>query len=167
MKTRLIDFGQGPVRATQLTWGDVFTAWHTTGIPNIEDYTVFPAAVGKQLALMQRLRPLLALPFMRALLKRGVRPGPSAARRAITPPQPSVSSSGWGASTTIGPACAALRRVSEAGHDRATARRRRPIRAVRMPRIVRQVGEGAPRWIPNSRAECVSALYVPPTRGRT
>jgi short subunit dehydrogenase-like uncharacterized protein len=84
MKTRLIDFGQGPVRATQLTWGDVFTAWHTTGIPNIEDYTVFPAAVGKQLALMQRLRPLLALPFMRALLKRGVRPGPSAARRAQT-----------------------------------------------------------------------------------
>jgi short subunit dehydrogenase-like uncharacterized protein len=84
MKTRLVDFGQGPVRATQLTWGDVFTAFHTTGIPNIEDYTVFPQAVASQLAWMQRLRPLLALPPVRALLKRGVRPGPSAARRAQT-----------------------------------------------------------------------------------
>ncbi len=83
-KTRRIDFGAGPVLASQLTWGDIFTAHRSTGIPNIEDYTVLPPAVVKQLGLMQRLRPLLGLPFMRALLKRGVRPGPSAARRAQT-----------------------------------------------------------------------------------
>jgi short subunit dehydrogenase-like uncharacterized protein len=36
-KTRLIDFGKGPVQATRLTWGDVFMAFFGTGIPNIED----------------------------------------------------------------------------------------------------------------------------------
>jgi short subunit dehydrogenase-like uncharacterized protein len=42
VKTRLVDFGKGPVLAARLTWGDVFTAYYSTGIPNIEDYTVFP-----------------------------------------------------------------------------------------------------------------------------
>jgi short subunit dehydrogenase-like uncharacterized protein len=84
LKTREIDFGMGRVRATQLTWGDVFTAYHSTGIPNIEDYTVFPPAVQKQLALMARFRPLFRIRALRSLLKRGVRPGPSPERRART-----------------------------------------------------------------------------------
>lgn len=84
MKTRMIDFGTGPVLTTQLTWGDVFTAHHSTGIPNIEDYTVFPPAVQKQLALMARFRPLFRIGALRNLLKRGVRPGPSSERRART-----------------------------------------------------------------------------------
>ncbi len=84
LKTRTIDFGSGPVLTTQLTWGDVFTAHHSTGIPNIEDYTVFPPAVQTQLALMARFRPLFRISALRNLLKRRVRPGPSAERRART-----------------------------------------------------------------------------------
>jgi len=27
IKTRLIDFGSGPIPATRMTWGDIFTAY--------------------------------------------------------------------------------------------------------------------------------------------
>ena len=37
-KTRVIDFGDGPVRAITIPWGDVATAFYSTGIPNIEVY---------------------------------------------------------------------------------------------------------------------------------
>jgi len=84
VKTRMIDFGSGPILATRLTWGDVFTAYWSTGIPNIEDYVVIPEATRRQLAKMDYVRPLFRLPFMRSLLKRGVKPGPGADRRAKT-----------------------------------------------------------------------------------
>ncbi len=81
-KTRLIDFGQGPVQAARLTWGDVFTAFYSTGIPNIEDYSVLPKAVRQQMAAFESLRPLFKLAVVRNLLKRGVKPGPTADKRA-------------------------------------------------------------------------------------
>jgi short subunit dehydrogenase-like uncharacterized protein len=84
VKTREIDFGQGPITATRLTWGDVFMAYHSTGIPNIEDYVVLPESTRRQLAKMDYLRPLFRIPLLRNLLKRGVRPGPSAEKRART-----------------------------------------------------------------------------------
>jgi short subunit dehydrogenase-like uncharacterized protein len=83
-KARAVDFGQGPVETVRLTWGDVFTAFYSTGIPNIEVYVVLPAAVRRQRALFQRLRPLFRLAPLRGLLKRGVQPGPDAQARART-----------------------------------------------------------------------------------
>ena len=41
-KTRVIDFGTGPVKAITIPWGDVSTAYHSTGIPNIEVYMAAP-----------------------------------------------------------------------------------------------------------------------------
>lgn len=82
--TRHVDFGQGPVEAVRLTWGDVFTAFHTTAISNIEVYAVLPAALRRQRALLEKLRLLFSLAPMRKLLMRGVRPGPSAQERAKT-----------------------------------------------------------------------------------
>jgi short subunit dehydrogenase-like uncharacterized protein len=84
LKTRRIDFGRGPVQATRLTWGDVFMAHHSTGIPNIEDYAVFPKSVRRQMALFDILRPLFKLKAMRNLLKRGVKPGSTPEQRAMT-----------------------------------------------------------------------------------
>lgn len=84
LKTRLIDFGKGPVLATRLTWGDVFTAYYSTGIPNIEDYAVLPEATRRQMATIDYLRPLFKLAVMRNFLKRGVKPGPTADKRAQT-----------------------------------------------------------------------------------
>jgi short subunit dehydrogenase-like uncharacterized protein len=42
-KTRDIDFGngRGPIATITLPWGDVSTAYYTTGIPNIEVYVAF------------------------------------------------------------------------------------------------------------------------------
>ena len=37
-KTRDIDFGNGPAKAITIPWGDVATAFYSTGIPNIEVY---------------------------------------------------------------------------------------------------------------------------------
>lgn len=84
LKTRLIDFGQGPVQATRLTWGDVFMAYYSTGIPNIEDYAVLPEALRRKMATFDYLRPLFKLAVMRNFLKRGVKPGPTADERAQT-----------------------------------------------------------------------------------
>ena len=68
-KTRLIDFGQGPVQAARLTWGDVFMAYYSTGIPNIEVYTVLSRALRQQMATLNSLRPLVKLAVFRNLLK--------------------------------------------------------------------------------------------------
>ena len=83
-KTRLIDFGRGPVPAVRVTWGDVFTAYYSTGIPNIEDYAVLPKAVRQQMAAFDYLRPVFKLAMLRNLLRRGVKPGPTADERTRT-----------------------------------------------------------------------------------
>ena len=83
-KTRLVDFGRGAVTAARMPWGDVFTAYYSTGIPNIEDYAVLPKAVRQQMAVFDALRPLFKLGVMRSLLKRGVKPGPTADERNRT-----------------------------------------------------------------------------------
>jgi short subunit dehydrogenase-like uncharacterized protein len=77
LKRRWIDFGQGYKRATRLTWGDVITAYHSTNIPNIENYAVLPEIMFQLMVLAELLRPIFKLPFIRALLKLGVRPGPA------------------------------------------------------------------------------------------
>ncbi|HSD28720.1 MAG TPA: saccharopine dehydrogenase NADP-binding domain-containing protein, partial [Vicinamibacteria bacterium] len=41
-KTRRIDFGDGPRAAITLPLGDIVTAWHSTGIPDIEVYFAAP-----------------------------------------------------------------------------------------------------------------------------
>ena len=84
LKTRRVDFGQGPVPATRLTWGDVFMAHYSTGIPNIEDYAVLPEAIRRQMTMFDYLRPLFKLSAVRNLLKRGVKPGSTADQRAKT-----------------------------------------------------------------------------------
>jgi short subunit dehydrogenase-like uncharacterized protein len=83
-KTRMIDFGLGPMLATQLPWGDVFMAYYSTGIPNIEDYAQLPQGMRRQLAVMAYLRPLFKSAVIRELFKRGVKPGPTAAECAKT-----------------------------------------------------------------------------------
>ena len=84
IRTRSIDFGQGAVVATRLTWGDVFTAFFSTSISNIETYAVLPVALRRQMAVFDYLRPLFKLAVARSFLKRGVKPGPTANQCAQT-----------------------------------------------------------------------------------
>jgi short subunit dehydrogenase-like uncharacterized protein len=57
-KTRHLDFGRGPKPAVTIPWGDVSTAYFTTGIPNVETYATVPDYVPN---VMQKTRPLIPL----------------------------------------------------------------------------------------------------------
>ncbi len=84
-KTRVIDLGRGPVTASTIPWGDVATAFHSTGIPNIEVYTVLSATTRRLMVASSELRPVLGSYAAQRLLKRLVRgqpPGPSDDERA-------------------------------------------------------------------------------------
>lgn len=82
---RTIDFGRGPRHAVTVPWGDVSTAYYTTGIENIEVYTPMPPRVARLLRLADPITKLLGIgPLKRALqaLARRVFEGPSADQRA-------------------------------------------------------------------------------------
>jgi short subunit dehydrogenase-like uncharacterized protein len=57
-KTIHVELGGVRREAATIPWGDVATAWYTTGIPNIEVYAVMPH---KQIVVLRRLRPVLAM----------------------------------------------------------------------------------------------------------
>jgi len=84
---RKIDFGAGEKWAMAVPWGDVSTAYHTTGIPNIE---VFIPASRSAIASTQRMnavRPLLRSRPAQWLLKMGAgrMKGPDEQARAKLP----------------------------------------------------------------------------------
>lgn len=82
-KTREIDLGE--VRRTGVTipWGDVSTAFHSTGIPNIEVYTVVPPSALKMMKTTRYLGWLMAMGFVQKYLQRNIPPGgPSDEERA-------------------------------------------------------------------------------------
>ncbi len=51
--SRHIDFGKGPQLVMSIPWGDVSTAYHTTGIPNIIVYTGIPPRIHQILKLQK------------------------------------------------------------------------------------------------------------------
>lgn len=59
-KTREIDFGEVTKTGVTIPWGDVATAFHSTGIPNIEVFTVVPPPQIKMLKASRYLGWLLA-----------------------------------------------------------------------------------------------------------
>lgn len=84
-KTRLIDFGQGAVTAVTIPWGDVFTAFYSTQIPNIEVYAAFPEAVRQGMVVTRYFGWLLSLPPVQNLQKLLIQnqlPGPNATERS-------------------------------------------------------------------------------------
>lgn len=84
IKNRMVDFGHGPVEVTRLTWGDLFMAYYSTGIPNIEDYAMLSEKLRRQMIVVDYIRPLFNLSMVRNLFKRGVTPGSSSEKRAKT-----------------------------------------------------------------------------------
>lgn len=86
-KVRRIDFGDGEKTAMTIGWGDVSTAFHTTGVPNIEVYVAAPAGLIRAARLGGRFGWLLGAAPVQALLKRqaGGVTGPDAATRARQP----------------------------------------------------------------------------------
>src|SRR5512142_946406 len=53
------DFGRGYVKVVSVGWGDVSTAYYSTGIPNIEAYFAAPTLAISGMRLMRAIGPLL------------------------------------------------------------------------------------------------------------
>ena len=81
-KTREINFGEVKKAGVTIPWGDVSTAFYSTGIPNIEVFTVVPPSNLKMMKMSRYLGWLLATgPFQSYLQKKIPVGGPSDTER--------------------------------------------------------------------------------------
>jgi short subunit dehydrogenase-like uncharacterized protein len=80
-RRRSIDFGNGETAAVTVPWGDLATAYFSTGIPNIAVYVPAPPAARALMRGLNLVRPLLGSALARGLLRRwaGRAKGPSEA----------------------------------------------------------------------------------------
>lgn len=84
-RRRVVDFSGRPVEVTAISWGDVSTAYHSTGIGTIATYTQLPrgAGIGTQLAGTVGSMPIAGSLLRRALEAAVTRmPNPSRAAMA-------------------------------------------------------------------------------------
>jgi short subunit dehydrogenase-like uncharacterized protein len=76
-----VDFGRGRTRLVSMGWGDVSTAYHSTGIPNVTVYMGFPAAMVNMMRLTRFAGPLLytriARDFIKWFIGKFFAPGPT------------------------------------------------------------------------------------------
>jgi short subunit dehydrogenase-like uncharacterized protein len=79
-----IPFSCGARHAMTIPWGDVSTAWHSTGIPNIRVYSGARPGTVARLRMMRPLLPLLKISLLRrlALALANRKQGPDEATRA-------------------------------------------------------------------------------------
>jgi len=68
--TRKIDFGDGEKTAMSIPWGDVSTAFRTTGIPNISVFIPMPPAKIKQAQKLNYVKWLLSFKLVQNLMKK-------------------------------------------------------------------------------------------------
>jgi short subunit dehydrogenase-like uncharacterized protein len=71
-RRRRIDFGKGETSAMTIPWGDVATAYFTTGIADIETFAATPHAAIVAASMLNWVRPVLASEFVQNLLLRFV-----------------------------------------------------------------------------------------------
>ncbi len=82
-KTREIDFGEVKRVCVTIPWGDVSTAFYSTGIPNIEVFTAAPPNAIKMMKTSRYIGWLLATRTIQKYLQRNIPPGgPSDDERA-------------------------------------------------------------------------------------
>ncbi|MFM8368748.1 MAG: saccharopine dehydrogenase family protein, partial [Chloroflexota bacterium] len=76
-----VDFGRGPTRLVTMGWGDVSTAYYSTGIPNVTVYMGFPKVMISMMKFTKIAGPLLytrtARNFIKWLIGIFFAPGPS------------------------------------------------------------------------------------------
>lgn len=87
-KVRRIDFGDGEKEAMTIPWGDVSTAYHTTGIPDIEVFIPGSPAMIANAKRANYFRCLLGIRWVQNLIKARIEKtvkGPDEAKRATMP----------------------------------------------------------------------------------
>jgi short subunit dehydrogenase-like uncharacterized protein len=80
-KTREIDFPEGRRATVTIPWGDVASAYYSTGIENIEVYTAMPPAQIRALRRLRWLLPVAGVGLVQRLARRRIEhtvTGPSA-----------------------------------------------------------------------------------------
>jgi saccharopine dehydrogenase (NAD+, L-lysine-forming) len=82
-RRRTAHFRSGPREVGSIPWGDVSTAYRSTGIPNITTFTIVPGVVGQ---LQQVFAPVLQTPLVQNVAKSfaGKVKGPDERKRANT-----------------------------------------------------------------------------------
>jgi short subunit dehydrogenase-like uncharacterized protein len=68
-RTLEVPFREGKRSAVTIPWGDVASAWHSTGIPNVEVYLAMSPGQIRWLRWTRPLVPLLRLPLPKSLLR--------------------------------------------------------------------------------------------------
>ena len=156
-KTRVIDFGRGPRAAMTIPWGDVSTAYYSTGIPDIEVYMPAPWRLRVLARIAQGLAPVTASGLVQGLVKRRIRSGPA----GPTDEERARSASFlWG-------------EVEDAGGQRRVSRLRAPegytLTALTAVAIVERVqkGEAPPGFVTPSRAYGKDFILEIPGTSRT
>ncbi len=83
-RRRTVPFADGRSRSLAVTWGDVSTAFHSTGIADITVYASLPPAMLPMVALSELAGSAVTRPLVQGVLRRaaGRLPGPSAKIRA-------------------------------------------------------------------------------------
>ena len=86
-KTRKIPFAHAEREAVTIPWGDVFTAFISTGVPDIEVYISVPPSSIANLKRLRWIKPLLGNSLVQSFLKNRVKvtvSGPSEEQRQTT-----------------------------------------------------------------------------------
>lgn len=76
-KTRKVDYGRGPTLSMAIPWGDLSTAFTSTGIPNIEVYTAVPRKLLWGARVAGFMGPILKTGPVQRYLKKRVDAGPA------------------------------------------------------------------------------------------
>lgn len=110
-KTMTIDFGEIKMLCACIPWGDISTAWRSTGIPNIEVFTGVNKNMVRGMKVGNYFGWLLKMPLMKSFLRKRVDsrpPGPSDERRK------KARSYFWGTvSNPAGKSCVTLQQTPE------------------------------------------------------
>lgn len=69
-REREIDFGQGPRHCVSIPWGDVASAFVTTGIPNVVTYTAVPKKNARFMKASRHFGWLLGASLVQSMLKK-------------------------------------------------------------------------------------------------
>jgi short subunit dehydrogenase-like uncharacterized protein len=71
-KTREIPFAHAKHLAVTIPWGDVFTAYISTGVPDIEVYMSAPPSAIMRMKRLRMVKPLLSMQWVQNVMKRRI-----------------------------------------------------------------------------------------------
>ncbi len=76
-KMKKVDFGNGPVNTMSIPWGDVSTAFYSTGIPNIQVFMAAPAQLQTMAKMSRYFGWVIGSGPVQAFLKKQIQAGPA------------------------------------------------------------------------------------------